>query len=195
MREWDLCLTSFKKNTLLHTSYKVFYWISLLFVFLFTSCGSGEGWNFFVLFPPPTACCYREISHFKLMSWCSILSAHGTFLELGFGDFSFCFPLPYNLLLSEIGIMQNILTVLFKLLALETPFPSASPSQVICAAEPGLGKGQDGKGWEGRRKRKSFTPPFQPEAGAWSGHSNGRRSCLKKGGGVGGGRGGQGKKK
>lgn len=55
--------------------------------------------------------------------------------------------------------MQNILTVLFKLLALETPFPSASPSQVICAAELGAGKGRDG-----RRKRKPFTPPFQPEA-------------------------------
>lgn len=174
----------------------VFNWISLFFVFLFTSCGSGEGWNLFVLFPPPAACCYRVIIHFRLMSWCSILSTHGTFLGLGFGDFSFCFSLPCNLLLRiflpETGIMQNILTVLFKLLALETPFPSASPSQVICAAELGVGKGQDGKGWEGRRKRKPFTPPFQPEAGAWSSHSNGRRSCLKE---FGGGRGGQGKKK
>lgn len=88
----------------------------------------------------------------------------------GLGDFSFCSSLPcalpLHLFLPETGIMQNILTVLFKLLALETPFPSASPSQVICAAELGAGKGRDGKGREGRRKRKPFTPPFQPEAGA-----------------------------
>lgn len=39
---------------------------------------------------------------------------------------------------------------------------------------------REGKGRKGRRKRKPFTPPFQPEAGACSGHSDGRRSGLKE---------------
>lgn len=62
--------------------------------------------------------------------------------------------------------MQNILTVL----ALETPFPSASPSQVICAAELGAGKEWDRKG--GGRGKHSPHPsnqkrePKEPEVGA-----------------------------
>lgn len=53
------------------------------------------------------------------------------------------------MLLSEPGIMQSLVTVLFKHLALETPFPSACPSQVICAAGLREGKGRDGTGGDG----------------------------------------------
>lgn len=93
----------------------------------------------------------------------SVSHLHSTPLGLGLGIFSFCSFLPctvqLRVFLPETEIMQNILAVLSRLLALETPFPSASPSQVMCAAKLGAGKGRE-------RKRKSFTPPFQPEAGA-----------------------------
>lgn len=63
------------------------------------------------------------------------------------GIFSFFFSLPCTLFLHiflpETGIRLNVLTVLSKLLALEPPFPFASPRQVMCATELRAGKGRE----------------------------------------------------